>query len=657
MKLSRESLIGLIRSSFLILLLISLPSVASGQKKSGGGSAPAPAPHAAPAPAPHAAAAPHPSGGGAAGGHPGGAAGGAGANNRTATGAGANNRTAAGANNRAGTGAGANNKTATGTTGANRTATGTTGANKTTTGTTGTNRTTTGTNRTTTGTTGTNRTGTGTTGANAKTTTGVGTNAKNANTTGAGNKAGGAGAKGAATGGAGAGKVATTGGAGAGKGAATGAGAGKGAAGGAAKGNNTPGTHTLANGGTKTVRPNGSAVEKNKSGKVTGVTTSKGTTAKMDAHGRATHITNAKGTNINRGPNGGRRVESARANHGRVVSNGKRGGFSERRFNRGGREYARRSYYRNGRYYGRVYRPYYYGGYGYYGYVSPYYYGPAYYGWAYNPWPAPVYYSWGWGGAPWYQPYGYYFQPYPYYPSPAWWITDFVVAASLQAAAEAAAEGNNMNGEPGFVYASAHLQAKKDDGKSAVLTKELKDAIAEQVKLIIADEKAEAAAQGTAAADPGKDHVPPSLDPRFTLFMAQSDLSLDTDDGACALTPGDVVRRTEDTPDADTMVAVEVVSSKKDDCAIGTASKMKVDDVEEMHDSFRQQVDDGLKSLAENKGKGGIPNGPDATTKAVPEGQTAPDLTVADDLKQAEAEADETEKDVQDASSDSGSAD
>jgi len=655
MKLSRESLIGLIRSSFLILLLISLPSVASGQKKSGGGSAPAPAPHAAPAPAPHAAAAPHPSGGGAAGGHPGGAAGGAGANNRTATGAGANNRTAAGANNRAGTGAGANNKTATGTTGANRTATGTTGANKTTTGTTGANRTTTGTNRTTTGTTGTNRTGTGTTGANAKTTTGVGTNAKNANTTGAGNKAGGAGAKGAATGGAGAGKVATTGGAGAGKGAATGAG--KGAAGGAAKGNNTPGTHTLANGGTKTVRPNGSAVEKNKSGKVTGVTTSKGTTAKMDAHGRATHITNAKGTNINRGPNGGRRVESARANHGRVVSNGKRGGFSERRFNRGGREYARRSYYRNGRYYGRVYRPYYYGGYGYYGYVSPYYYGPAYYGWAYNPWPAPVYYSWGWGGAPWYQPYGYYFQPYPYYPSPAWWITDFVVAASLQAAAEAAAEGNNVNGEPGFVYASAHLQAKKDDGKSAVLTKEIKDGIAEQVKLIIADEKAEAAAQGTAAADPGKDHVPPSLDPRFTLFMAQTDLSLDTDDGACALTPGDVVRRTEDTPDADNMVAVEVVSSKKDDCAIGTASKMKVDDVEEMHDSFRQQVDDGLKSLAENKGKGGIPNGPDATTKAVPEGQTAPDLTVADDLKQAEAEADETEKDVQDASSDSGSAD
>ena len=68
-------------------------------------------------------------------------------------------------------------------------------------------------------------------------------------------------------------------------------------------------------------------------------------------------------------------------------------------------------------------------------------------------------------------------------------------------------------------------------------------------------------------------------------------------------------------------------------------------------------MDDGLKSLAENKGKGGIPNGPDATTKAVPEGQTAPDLTVGDDLKQAEAEADETEKDVQDASSDSGSAD
>ena len=431
----------------------------------------------------------------------------------------------------------------------------------------------------------------------------------------------------------------------------------RGASSSASRANNQPGTHPLSNGGTRTVRSNGSAVERNKSGKVTGVTTSKGVTIKLDAHGHAAAIHDGHGTSISRGPHGERRVETVRRDHSRLVSTGRHSGYDERRFTRGGQEYERRSFYDHGHYYARVYRPYYYGGYAYYGYVPTFYYGPAYYGWVYNPWAVPVAFTWGWYGAPWYAPYGYYYYPYPVYPAPAFWLTDYAIAASLQAGAEEAQSGN-LQSEAGFVLASGHPDEQKKDGGSAVMTKELKDSIAKQVKTIIADEKAAAARQGNLPPDEDEaEQVPPSLDPRFTLFIAFSSLSLDADDGACAVTAGDIVRRTEERPDADYTAAVEVVSSKNGDCAVGTASRMGVDDLEEMHDSFRQKVDDGLKSLSENQGKGGIPSGPAATPHTVPEGQATPDLTVEADLKKQQEAADATEKDVQAASPDKGSAD
>lgn len=418
---------------------------------------------------------------------------------------------------------------------------------------------------------------------------------------------------------------------------------------------NQPGTHPLPNGGTRIVRANGSAVEKNKDGKVTGVTTAKGVTVRFDAHGHPAAIHDAHGTSISRGPHGERRVETVRADHSRLVSTGRQRGFVEQHFMQGGRDYARRSYYDHRRVFARVYQPYFYGGYPFYTYIPPFYYGPAFYGWAYNGWPVPVAYTWGWYGAPWFAPYGYYFSPYPVYAAPAFWITDYAIAASLQAAAEEAGSASTRH-EPGFVLASARLD-DQNGGASVVMNKELKDMIAKQVKIIIADEKAAVAALGNLPSDEDAEQLPPSLDPRFKLFMASSSLSLDTNDGACALTAGDIVRRTGETPDADNTVGVEVASSKKDDCAVGTASRMALDDLEEMHDSFRQKVDDGLKSLSESQGKGGIPSGPAATVHPLVEGEATPDPAVESDLEKQQQAADATEKDVQDISPDAGSTD
>jgi hypothetical protein len=422
--------------------------------------------------------------------------------------------------------------------------------------------------------------------------------------------------------------------------------------------NNTPGTHPMPNGGSRTVHSNGSAVEKNKSGKITGISTSKGNSARLDSHGHAAAIHDGKGTSISRGPHGERKIQTVRGDGSRLVSSGRHSGFAEKRFTRDGHEYARRSYYDHGHMYARVYEPHYYMGYPFFWYVPPFYYGPAYYGWVYGAWATPVAYTWGWYGSPWYAPYGYYFAPYPVYPAPAFWLADYAIAASLQAAAEESQSGS-FRSEAGFVLASAGRDGQDQGAAGAAMSKELKDKIAKQVKIIIADEKAAAAAHGNLPSDDDQaERVPPSLDPRFTLLIAPDAITLDTDDGACALTAGDVVQRTEDAADADATVAVAVVSSKNGDCAVGTASRMAVDDLEDMHDSFRQKIDDGMKSLAENQGKSGIPSAPPVATHPVSEGQAAPDQTVEADLKKQQEAADAMEKDVEGSSAaESGSTD
>jgi len=628
MKLGPETVIRFFRPLALILLLILLPATLSAQNKSAPAPAPkiTPAPHPAPAPrptpAPHPAPATHPSGGGDNGAHPGGAAAG-----HSGEAPNANNRTTNGStsgSDRTNIPNTSNNRTATGVNaGGNRTTPNATNARSVVP------------NETTIRTVTPNSTGSQP-GANSKmagnTLPNGGRNAWTARTNGS---------------------TAATGG----NPGLTGS-ANKGFSPNASHVSNQPGTHRLPNGGTRVVRPNGSAVERNKIGKVTGVTTSTGVTAKLDVHGHPAAIHDGHGTTISRGPHGERRVETLRADHSRLVSTGRHSGFNEQRFTRGGQEYARRSYYDHGHFFARVYAPYYFYGYPFYGYIPPYYYGPAYYGWVYNSWAVPVAFTWGWYGAPWYAPYGYYFSPYPVYPAPAFWLADYAIASSLQAGAEDA-ESGSVQREPGFVPVSADADEQKKDDGSVVMTKELKDKIVKQVKLIIADEKAAAIAQANLPPDTdAAEQVPPSLDPRFTLFIASSSLSLDTDEGACGLTAGDIVRRTEVTPGADATVAVEVVSSKHADCSLGTASRIAVDDLEEMHDSFRQKVDDGLKSLSENQGKGGIPSGPAAVPHKVSEGQADPDPTVESDLKKQQEAADATEKDVQRAaSSESGSTD
>jgi len=147
------------------------------------------------------------------------------------------------------------------------------------------------------------------------------------------------------------------------------------------------------------------------------------------------------------------------------------------------------------------------------------------------------------------------------------------------------------------------------------------------------------------------EEVPPALDPKFRYFVVASDVDLDPADGKeCQLTQGDVLQRTGDQLDDNNNVEVTVKSSKKDDCAVGTKGPMDANDLQEMYNHFRETLDAGLKSLAENSGKNGVPAAPDTSTTAGEVPAPTPDTNVDSDLQQQEKDANQLESEVKQSS-------
>jgi len=338
------------------------------------------------------------------------------------------------------------------------------------------------------------------------------------------------------------------------------------------------------------------------------------------------------GTNkmvINHGPSGGRVVETGTPGA-RVVSYGPHQGFVERRLRPG---YMSRTYVRGGHPYAHVYREYRYNKLAYYRYMRDVYYSRRFYAWAVTPWGVPVRYAWSGlaNPAPWFGFYSGYFTPYSDYASPDLWLTDYLLTENLRLAYEneqAADAGQNppppSTGEP----------------TAAGLSPDVKAQIANEVRQQLKAESADAAAPASSRpqAAPGETK-PAALDPRESHFVVSSNLAVVTADGQeCQLTPGDVIFRVDDTPDNNNKVLVKVVSSKQNDCSVGAKPMLAVADLQEMHNSFQEQLDSGLKVLAQNQAKG-LPNGPDAGPRQVAEGTADPSPEAESQLAAQESEA------------------
>ncbi|MBZ5616129.1 MAG: hypothetical protein LAO23_19150 [Acidobacteriia bacterium] len=329
-------------------------------------------------------------------------------------------------------------------------------------------------------------------------------------------------------------------------------------------------------------------------------------------------------------------VEVVRADHSRVVVMGRSRGYLERPLGRPG--YYSRTYVVEGRSYARVYRSYSYRHVVYYRYVPPVYYHHAFYGWAGRPWREPVVFGWGWHREPWYETYGTYLAPLPVYPSAALWLTDFLLAANLRQ------EYQNRQ-------AVGDAPPVQPSGAQAVaLTPEVKQAIAEEVHRQIQDEQAAASQSQPARPSPTSvnayETAPPALDPNQRIFVVSSSLEVTTAAGECALSPGDIILRTADQASSENMVEVSVLSSKSGDCPANVNAPLELAALQEMQNQFREQIDAGLKTLAENGGQNGLPNAPAATPYAVPEGQATADPGASQTLFQQGQAADEAETSI-----------
>jgi hypothetical protein len=238
-------------------------------------------------------------------------------------------------------------------------------------------------------------------------------------------------------------------------------------------------------------------------------------------------------------------------------------------------------------------------------------------------------------------------------------ISQNLQAAYAASAANAAAANAAANSAPPAGYSGGGSdQGNADPAPAAsntavTLTPEVKQMIADEVKAQLAAEQAAAAApaaeSAAAPAAANTDETPAALDPNLRVFIVSAPLDVTAGGQSCSLSSGDVLMRTENAQGQDNAVGVSVVSSKKEDCASGAAPRVQVSDLQDMHNNFREQMDSGLKSMADNKSK--FPNTPDPGGRTNPDGQAAPDLTAASDVQAQQQDADQAEKDVQQASS------
>ena len=92
---------------------------------------------------------------------------------------------------------------------------------------------------------------------------------------------------------------------------------------------------------------------------------------------------------------------------------------------------------------------------------------------------------------------------------------------------------------------------------------------------------------------------------------------------------------------SDNSVHVKVRAGKTADCKVGSTPTVDLNDLQEMHNQFREQIDAGLQNLAKNSGKNGLPAAPDTTT--IGGAPPAADADADKQLQQQQKEATQAE--------------
>jgi hypothetical protein len=362
-------------------------------------------------------------------------------------------------------------------------------------------------------------------------------------------------------------------------------------------------------------------------------TTRTGDVIHRDSRGDVRQVRMTNGTVVYHPPNAPRRVEVVRPGGRVVVASAPGHGYVQRPVMIRNTTIIKRTYIYNGIPQARIYRPRVYNGITLAIYTPVRYYRPTFYAYAYNPWPRPIAYGWGWAGRPWYGYYGGYFTPYPVYASPSLWLTDYLIAATLEAAyqermADRAASAGNM-----YV----------DSGQSAPMSPEVKQAIADEVRRQIDRERAE----GQSSNAFGGQDSPVFADNGPHVFVVHATFAVNSNAGECSIGEGDVLQMNSAPPANSPYADLIVLSSRGRDCRRGSTVSVALEDLQEMQNQMRSTIDRGLGDLQSRQGQGGLPMPPEGSTGTIdsPYAQEAqPDANAERELSNVTQEADRDEQ-------------
>jgi len=343
---------------------------------------------------------------------------------------------------------------------------------------------------------------------------------------------------------------------------------------------------------------------------------------------REVHL--SSGATVYHPPGGPRRVELARPGGQVVVARAPGHGYVQRPIVVRNTTLIKRTYIQNGVPVARFYRPRMFNGVPLFVYRPVRYYRPAFYRWAYNPWRLRVVYERGWARAPWYGYYGGYFSPYPMYASPSEWLTDYLIAETLESAyqermaASSTLTNNYAGGQP--------------------ITPETKQAISEEVRRQIDALRLE---QGEVSR--GGSVTTIFSDNAQHVFVANSSYMYNSDAGECMVNEGDVLLMTGALPANAASADVVVLSSRGTDCAKGSRVSVPLQDLQEMYNAMMATVDRGLGEMQAKQGRDGIPALPPGSTGTIDSpyaGEAQPDENVSDQLNGAIQETERAERET-----------
>jgi hypothetical protein len=384
--------------------------------------------------------------------------------------------------------------------------------------------------------------------------------------------------------------------------------------------------------GEVTVHPNGRMTLKAEGGRQYGLR-SNGTiasygdrekTVSFDKQGKVSSIHTAS-MDIHNGAHGQRTIVSHRADGSKVVSTGRHSGYVERNLVMNNRNYIQRTTLINQRVYTRTFLA---NGFGGVAFVPPAFFAPGFYGWAYYPWAAPISFTWGWLGAPWYA--GPYFVASPRYTSAAFWLTDYMIGETLATAYQlhhdaagfddASDDMSADNSTADFTDAGTSPDGDSDPetvrtNATTPITAELKTEIAEEIRQQLASDNAEASNPSQASFD----MLPSALSTPNHVFVVSNDLDVTTtDQQLCALQAGDMLQLMTPAASDSGLVELRVASSKRTDCPAGVLVSVSLTDLQEMQNNFQAQIEAGLGTLRNNQGRNGLPSAPPDAVAAPP---------------------------------------